>query len=141
MPSLFFGAEDIEDVAAIAFRAVADKNLVVGDVQPAAAEIVLRDGCAQPFVALLRAVALEGFAHGHFVHGVMQGRDDGGRQRLGHVANAAADDALGGVGIGVAKGFDAPADFRKEVAGFEFEKIVVELGHGMEGEKRRRGRK
>ena len=84
---------------------------------------------AQPFVALLRAVAFEGFARGHFVHGLVHRGDDGGRQRLGHIADAAADEAFGGFRIRVAKRLHAPADFGKQIAGFEFEIIVVEKCH------------
>ena len=124
-----FVAEDVEDVARVAFRAVADKNLVVGHVAAAVAEIILGDGGAQPFVALFRAVAFERFAHGHFVHGLVHGGDGGGRQRFGHVADAAADEALGGFGIRFAKNLHAPADFREKVAGFQFEIIVVEICH------------
>jgi hypothetical protein len=42
------------------------------------------------------------------------------RQRFGHVADAAADEALGGFGVGFAKSFYAAADFGEEIAGFEF---------------------
>ena len=126
---MFLCAEDVEDVAGVAFGAVADKNLVVGHLTAAVTEIVFRNGGTQPFVALFRAVAPERFAHGHFVHGLVHGGNGGGGQRFGHIANAAADEAPGGFGIRLAKNFDAPADFRKEVAGFQFQKIVVQEGH------------
>ena len=93
----------------------------------------MRDGVAQPFVALLWAIALERLAHGHFVHGPVHRGDDGGRQRFRHVADAAADESLGGVGIRVAKHFHAPADFGKQITGFEFQIIVVEQCHKIEG--------
>ena len=125
MAILFLCAEDVEDVAGVAFGAVADENFVVGHVAAAVAKIILRDGGAQPFVALFRAVAVERLAHGHFVHGLVHGGDDGGRQRLGHVADAAADEAFGGFGIRVAKRLHAPADFGKQITGFELEIIVV----------------
>jgi hypothetical protein len=50
-------------------------------------------------------------------------------QGLGDIADAAADEAFGGVRIGVAKGFDAAADFREEVAGFQFQIVVVKKCH------------
>jgi len=48
---------------------------------------------------------------------------------FGHVADAAADEALGRLGVRVAKRLHAPADFRKQVAGFELEIIVVKKCH------------
>lgn len=125
--------ENVEDVAAIAFGAVADEDFVVGDFEAVVAEIVFGNGAAQEVVALLGAVAAEGGAARHFIDGAVQRRDDGGRERLGDIADAAADEAFGGVGVGVAEGFHAPADFGKEVAGFEFEVVVVEVGHGRRG--------
>jgi hypothetical protein len=59
----------------------------------------------------------------------VQGGDDGGRQRLGHIADAAADEALRGLGIGVAERLHAPADFREKITGFELEIIVVQVCH------------
>ena len=109
----------------IALGAVADKYFVVGHVAAAVAKIVLRDGMPQPLIALFRAIAFERLAPSHFIHRPVHGGDDGGRQRLGHVADAAADEALGGLGIRVAKRLHAPADFREKITGFEFEIIVV----------------
>jgi len=59
----------------------------------------------------------------------VHGGDGGGRQRFGHVANAAADKAFGGLGVRVAERLHAPADFRKEITSFELEIIVVEQCH------------
>ncbi len=126
-------SEDVEDVGAIAFGAVGDKDLVVGDGESAFAEVVFRDGVAEEVVALFGAVAAEGFAGGHFVDGAVEGGDDGGGEGFGDVADAAADEAAGGFGVLVAELADASADFREEVAGFEFEVVVVEVGHGWSG--------
>ena len=61
-------AEDVEDVAAIALRAVADEDLVIRDLDALRAEIILRDRVPQPLVTLLRAVAVKAFARRHLVH-------------------------------------------------------------------------
>jgi hypothetical protein len=51
------------------------------------------------------------------VHGLA----NGGRKGLGHIANAATNEAGRTFGIGVGEGFDAAIDLGKKVAGFEFE--------------------
>jgi hypothetical protein len=50
-------------------------------------------------------------------------------QRLGHVANAAADQPFCGVGVLLAKNLYAPGDFGKEIAGLKFEIVVVQVSH------------
>ena len=124
-----FGAENIEDVAAIAFGAVADENFIVGNLHSPVAKIIFGNRGAQPVVALLRAIALEGFAHGHFVHGPVHGGNHGRRQRFGHVADAAADEAFGRIGVGLAKSFHPPADFREQIPGLEFQVMIIEKCH------------
>ena len=69
------------------------------------------NGVAQEFVALFRTVAAERFAPGHLIDRLVHGLDGRGRQRLGHVANAAADQPFCGVGVLLAKDPDAPSDF------------------------------
>ena len=51
-----------------------------------------------------------------------------GGERLGDVADAHADDLGRGVLLG--EGGDAAADLGEEVAGFELEVVVVDVGHG-----------
>src|SRR5262249_36170928 len=92
--------EDVEDVAGVALGAVGDEDLIGSDVGVAGVEVVLGDGFAEEVVALLGAVAVEGFAAGHVVHGLVHGFDDGGRKGLGDVADAHADDLGGGVVLG-----------------------------------------
>src|SRR4029453_10958543 len=60
-------AKNIEDIAAIGFRSLRDKNLIIGDLDVAVAIILLSDYRAQKFVALLGTVATEGFALPHFI--------------------------------------------------------------------------
>jgi hypothetical protein len=50
----------------------------------------------------------------------MHRRHDRRRQRLGHVADAAADQPFGGFRVRFAKSFHAASDLGEEVAGFEF---------------------
>ncbi len=122
-------AEDIEDETAIALRAVGDENLVVRDLHPAVAIIDLRDFLAQEIAALLVAVAAEGFAHGKLVHRRLDRRHRGRRQRLGDVADAAADYALRRFRIPVAELAHPPRDLGEKVTGLELEVVFVEVSH------------
>ena len=55
------------------------------------------------------------------------------RERLGDVADAAADDVRRGCRIRVAKFLHPPGDLGKEIAGLELEVIFVEISHGCSG--------
>ena len=67
------------DIAAIAFRAVADENLVRLHRDAASSVIPFDDRVNQEIVALLRAVAAKGFLFRHFVDGGVH-RLDGNRR-------------------------------------------------------------
>src|SRR5437588_6354309 len=54
-------AQNIENVTAVAFRAIRQENFVVRDFDPAIAIIKLRDFAAEEFVALLGSVTTKGF--------------------------------------------------------------------------------
>jgi hypothetical protein len=71
------------------------------------------------------AVAAKGFAHTQLIDCVMHRRDDRRRQRLRHIADAAANQAPGSLRIRRAKLAHAPGDLRKEIAGLELEVVVV----------------
>ena len=82
---------------------------------------------AQEFVADVRAVALEGLAAGHLVGGLVHGADDGGRQRLGHVADAEVDQA--DVGMGVGERLRPAPDLGEQIVLVEVQVRLVEAGH------------
>ena len=124
------GTEDVEDVAGIAFAAVGDENLIGFHVDAAGLEVVFGDGVAQEIVALLRAIATEGGAVAHFIDGLVHGRAHGLWQRFGHVADAAADQAFGRLGVGLGENPHATGDFGEEVTGFELVVVFVDVGHG-----------
>ncbi len=89
--------EDLLDVAAVALAAIADEDLVGRDVHAARGVVVLADRFDEEVVALLRAVAAERLALAHLVDGGVHRLDDRGRERLGHIADAEADDLRVGV--------------------------------------------
>ena len=127
------GAEDIEDVAGVALGAVGDEDFVGFDIEAAGLEVVVGDGVAEEVVALLRAITFEGFGNALFVDGVMHGVADGFGEGFGDVADAAADEAFGTLGVGFIEDFDATGDFREEVSGFQLEVVFVDVGHGVGG--------
>ena len=107
-------AQNVADVAAVAFGAVGDENLVLGDLHAPGAEVVLCNGMAQELVALLRAVALEGLLAGHLVHRFMHGGDDRRDKRQGDVADTHFDELCLRVLRSVGGG--APGDLGEQVA-------------------------
>ncbi|MFM1945042.1 MAG: hypothetical protein RI897_4024 [Verrucomicrobiota bacterium] len=121
--------EDIEDIAGVAFGAVGHEDFVIGDLHAVVTVIVLGDGCAEELVTLFGAIATEGGALAHFVGSFMQRVDGGLGQGFCDVADPAADEFTGGVGVGFGECFDAPGDFGEEVAGFEFQVVIVDLCH------------
>jgi len=74
---------------------------------------------------------VEGLAAGHVVNAVMEGLDAGWREGFGNVSDAAPDDSFGGLGMGLAEGVYAAGNLWEEIAGPEFEVVVVEEGHWM----------
>ena len=121
------GGENFLDVAAVTFGAVGDENLVGDDRAAARGVVVGGNGFAEEGVALLGAVALEGGAVGEFVGAALERIDADLRQGLGYVADAEADDGLVRMGCGV--GRHALGDIGKQVAGFEFQVVLVDADH------------
>src|SRR5205823_10150152 len=84
---------------AVALRTVGHENLIVRDVDLAIAEIFLRNCRSQEFVPLLGSVATKRFTVSQLVSGAFDRFDGRLRQRLGDVADAAANQTLGCVRI------------------------------------------
>jgi hypothetical protein len=120
-------AEDVEDVAGVALGAVGDEDFVGRNVHTVGTVVVLGDGLAEEVVPLLRAVAAERLALRHLIDGRVHGRDAGGRQRLGDVADAEPDHL--GLRVRVGVGLHAARDLGEQVAGLELEVMVVDAGH------------
>ena len=89
--------EQFLDVGHVALGTVADEDVRGVHLHTVGPVVMRGDGLAQEIIALFRAVPLEGGGRGHLVHCRMQGRDDGGRQGAGHVADTQADDGQGGM--------------------------------------------
>jgi len=119
--------EDVEDVGAVALGAVGDEHLL--GLQADAERLVgfLDNGVDQPVIPLLRAVAGEVGGGAEVVDGVVERLQHGRGQRAGDVADAEADHL--GVRVGGGEFPHAAADLGEEVAGFEFQVVIVDLCH------------
>ena len=122
--------EDVQNISAIAFRTVGDKDFIVGNLEPAIAIVILRDGAPQKLVTLLGAVSVKRVAPAHLIHRFMQGGNGRRRQRFGDITDATMNQPRRRLRIPFAKDFDAPGDFRKKIARFQFQIMIVQVGHG-----------
>ena len=123
------GGENVTDVAGVAFGAVRDENLIRLDLHPEAAIMDVGDFLPQEIIAKLRTIAAEGCGFRLFSDGLVQGGDDAGRQRPGHIANAQTDDRT--VRIGSGERTDALGDVGEQVAAGQAGVVFVNSGHEM----------
>lgn len=124
------GRKQLLKVAHVGLGPVADKNFVRAQVHAARLVVIFRNNLAQKGVALFRTVPAKKGRVAHFVHSLVQGFDDGGDQRTGHVAYAQADDAA--VGVGVLERGHLAGDVREKIVALELEKITVDRSlHGL----------
>ena len=75
-------------------------------------------------------VAAKSLAHGKLIYRRLHRRYCRRRQRFGHVADTATDQALCGLGIRLTKLLHPPSDFREKVTRLELEIIFVQVSHG-----------
>ena len=116
------------DVAGVGLGPVADEDFIGLDLSATGLEVVRSNRLAQKVVALLRAIAAKAGGIGHLVRGLVQRGNAGGRQRLGHVANAQADQVF--VRVLLLKGADAPGDVGKQIAGLQLGVVGIDADHG-----------
>jgi hypothetical protein len=126
-------AEDLERRARVGLRTIAQEDLVVGHVDATRAEVAVRDRRAHEVVSGRGPVALEALARRQVIDRGMQGLDDGVGKRLGHVADAAADDARGERGVRGGEALDASRDLGEQVAGRQLQEMLVDACHGALG--------
>src|ERR1700730_1903123 len=123
--------ENVENISAIAFRSVGNKDFVIRHLQAASAIIILGDRVPEKFVSLLWAVPAKGLPAAHFVDRLMHGLTNRGGKRFGDIADPASDDAFRGTGILRRVGVYSSRNFRKKIAGFEFKIMIVEECHAL----------
>lgn len=87
------------------------------------------DGLSDGVVAEWGAVAFKGIADGELIDGLVHGLSRCLGQRLGDIADAAADDALLCIGVGLDECVYAALDFGEQVAGGEFQIMLVNEDH------------
>ena len=121
------GGEDFLNVAAVALRPVGDEDFVRFDFATTRMVVVPGNGLAEEGVALVGAVALEGFALRHLVDGGVKCGDAHRRQRLGDVTDAKADE--GPAGVGLLEGGDAAGDVSEKIRRLELGVVFVDSDH------------
>ena len=88
--------EYVEDIPNVALRAVGNENFVLLERYPARC-VIAANRLFQEGIALFGAVAAESFLFAHFARRLSHRRNDCGRERLRHVADAHAQNFFIGV--------------------------------------------
>ena len=84
--------EQLLEIADVGLCAVIDEHLVQVEMYATRNIIVLQDGIAQEFIALLRTIAVEGRCIGHLRHSLLHCRYHSRAKRLCHIADAQGND-------------------------------------------------
>ena len=92
-------AEQAQNIGQVALGAVADEDLIAGNLYTPLG-VIVPDGVLQERIALLGAVAVEALGSTHLVHRLVQRLDHRLCQGQGHIANAQPDDLPLGMGGG-----------------------------------------
>jgi hypothetical protein len=121
--------QDLEERACIGLAAVGEEDLVGVHPDAAGAEVALDDRVPDEVVPGCGPVAPERGPVREFVGGRVHRGDRGGRQRLGHVSHAAADDARGERRVALGERTDAARDLGEEVARGQLQVVVVDERH------------
>ena len=124
-------AKNIQNIAAIAFGTVGDKNLIVFDIQIPLAIVVFRDGVTKKLIPLFWPITAERVPARKFIDRPMHRVDHCRGERFRNIPDAAADQRLSQFRIFLAELTNSASDLRKKVAGFQFEIMLVNMGHGM----------
>ena len=119
--------KDLLHIADIALCAVADKDLIWGNIASAILEIMLRDRFTQEEIALLRTIAAERLHMSHFLDSLLHRFDHDRSQRLRHITNTKGND----IRIWM-RGFVRLlllADFREQVCTLKIQIIFIAMSH------------
>ncbi|MBA7613146.1 LL-diaminopimelate aminotransferase [subsurface metagenome] len=120
-------AEHLLDVGRVTLCTVADKNFAFIQIDAAGLKVVFNDCLDQKIVALFRTIAAESVRPGHIFDCLLHRLDDGRRQGLGNITYAEADylrlRVFGLIGA------NSPGYFREQIAGLQFQKILINLCH------------
>ena len=119
--------KDLLHIADIALCAVADKDLVWGNIASAILEIMLCDRFTQEEIALLRTIAAERLHMSHFLDSLLHRFDHDRSQRLRHITDTEGND----IRIRM-RGFIRLlllADFRKQVCTLKIQIIFIAMSH------------
>ena len=120
-------AENLLDVAGIAFRAVADENLIGIDLDAALRVVVLADRLDEERISLLRSIAVERLFLCHFIHSFMHCLDADLRQWLRDITDAQPNDVCFRMGFFISR--DSACNFREKIAARQLLIILVNRCH------------
>ena len=91
------GSQYVANVACIAFRSIADEDLIAVETDASGGEVVSDDGIDEEVVTLLRSLAAKGARVGIFFNRLTHRTDRCRGERTGHITDSKLDD----VGLGV----------------------------------------
>ena len=118
-------AKDVADAAGVALRAVADKNLIRRNINPAGLKIIFCDCLTEERITRFGAIAAERLRFAHLLRSGTHRLDDCLWQRAGHVADPQADDLL--LRVLLHKGVHLIVDVHKQIAGRKLDKILIDF--------------
>ena len=121
--------ENIADVAAVALRAVGNKDFGGFKLHAVGAVVVFQNRLKQKILTVFRRIAVERFGVRHFFDRFVHRVNDRGRQRARYVADTEADDFAGLFGVRLFVFAHLTGNARKQVAAFDFQKVFVDF-HG-----------
>ena len=122
--------KNIRNIATVAFRTVADKDL--GSFQRnAEACVILHQRFLQKAVALLRSVTPEGFLHAHFRCRFLHRFHYDRRQGQRHIADSQTNDLLFRMGGRIRRHF--MRHLRKQITVLQGGKILIDPCHDVKG--------
>ena len=121
------GAKDIEDVPRIALGPVGHKNVVWIDAQTGVG--VFHDGFAKEGIALLGAVTAESAAITELIDCFFHRLPGCLGNRLGDIADSAADETFGFFRLGLGVGIHPAGDFGEKVSCGKLLEVFVDASH------------
>ena len=122
-------SQNIEDRSSVALGTIGNKDLIIGNLQSAIPIIMLRNGCAEEFISLLRTIAMESLARPHLIDGGMHGLAHRSGKRLSDISDPTTNHSGGSLRITLRENFHAPGDLGKKITGLEFEIVGIERRH------------
>ena len=111
------------EIAGVRLRAVVDEDLVDVEMDAAGEVVVLQNGFAQEWVALLGAIPMKAVGRRQLIYGLVHRLHDSRAEGLADVADAEGDDVA--LGVGHLEGVHLLCNVGKQVVVLEVKKMYV----------------